>query len=126
MFGWLREFLEIRADFKDRKRSSGICDSCETLKMQLAIANDEKKSLLNRLLEKPEKEVTTDITELKAVLPNRHLNWNAKRQALEASDRKAAQILKERTAEINRIPTEDLEKELDIASAERESQAAKG
>lgn len=130
MFHWLREFLELKYEFRERKVSEDkLCQSCETLKMQLSIANDEKRDLLNRLLKEPEKEPVREIGDLKPVLPRTHLSWNARRQVLEANDRKTAQILEEKKREINqveKVSTEDLEKEMNIAEASREAEAKTG
>lgn len=122
MFNWLREFLEIRADFRERKRDVINCQSCETLKMQLAIANEEKKQLLNTILEKPQIEEPVKVTDLKPILPRTHLAWNERRRALEANDRNEAKIRQEKELEINKISTDDLEKELKIAESIRESE----
>jgi hypothetical protein len=130
LLDWIREWKEIRNEYPKPEK---VCESCETLKMQLAIANNEKAALLNRLLEKPEPEQRPDTSNLKAVLPTRHQNWNVRRQLLEREDRERAKILNRQKQEsvaepikvtsvaVNASPAEpmsveDIEKELDISS----------
>lgn len=114
MFNWLRELYEIRRDNK-------ICTSCETLKMQLAIVNQEKKVLLDSVLSAPEKVVEQQEKEYKPILPRTHTNWNVRRQMLEAEDRKKAQLVKQK---VELVSTEDLEKELNVVEKEREKENA--
>ncbi len=70
------------------------CESCETLKMQLSIANHEKQEMLNTILSlaKPSEgngaAPTVDYEKLKP----RMMSWNVRRQMLEAEDRKTAQV----------------------------------
>jgi hypothetical protein len=119
MFNWLRELLEIRAEFNERKaqlRHEGkICESCETLKKQLEIANFEKKQLLDRLLEKPpveeRKEIPISIPRPKTI------PWIVKKQILEAEDRERAKLLRNLPKPES---TEELEKELQDAAKTRE------
>ena len=130
LLDWYQQFLAIRANFKSDPE---ICESCETLKMQLAIANDEKRQLLERILEKPEipvdkpPEITRPI-----VVP-----WAVKKQMLEREDRaKAATILRQKEDE--RLAKEamkkdepvasiaEFEKELDDAQANRERSTGSG
>lgn len=162
MFSWLREFLDLRIEYKTKKlnleaqkinvdtikvqssyeheRDITICQSCETLKMQLAIANQEKKDLLNRILKEPEVKTQTVIQNPRAVIPSRHLGFDARRRALETESRANARLIEEKRKEDSKLKVvtavdentktvevtdvDDLEKELDIAAAERESQSA--
>lgn len=118
MFKWLREYYEIKDAFKQPKH----CESCDTLKMQLSIANDNNKQLLDRLLTKPVEIQSVSDSELKPVQPNRHLNWRTRQQMLEAEDREQARLLKQSVERsTNKISTEDLEKELKIVETEREA-----
>jgi len=124
MFNWLKEYWDIKASYMERKREATICESCETLKMQLAIANDEKRQLLNQILYKPEPEVKVDTSELKPVSTLSHTgSWRVRQQMLEAEDREKAKILnREMKSPVATISTADLEKELDIVATEREAQ----
>lgn len=101
MFNWIREYLEIKKEFR-------VCESCETLKQQLAIANIEKSQLLTRLLEKPEPEIKPIQTEEPKVI-RPHMPWAARRQMIEAEDRERARLLREAPKPTN---TEDLEQEV--------------
>lgn len=123
MFQWLEEFLEIRYKYRQRKyeihneieKDQIICESCETLKQQLSIANTEKKALLERLLEKPEKEVLPAQENLKPVMmPQSAALWKEKRAALEANDRAEAKALRQAANAIiaEKTRTEELETEL--------------
>lgn len=120
MFNWLRELLEIRAEYQGLKKDIQHCESCETLKTQLSIANQEKKALLDRILEKPEPIPTPDDIELKPIYP-RGVSWNTRRQMLETESREAAKLLRQKKEEgPDRITIEELEKELDIVEKERD------
>lgn len=137
MFKWIREFYELKFEILERRKKlerdiidnqfmrsldENICKSCETLKLQLAIANDEKRALLDRILEKPVAEATLNTDDLKPIVP-RTLPWNARRQALEAEDRAAAKILKQNKTE--NVSTADLEQAMDNATKEREATTGK-
>lgn len=95
LLNWYKEYLEIKHEKAARLKELSFCDSCETLKLQLAIVNDERKLLISKLVEttKPE-ESKIDTSVLKPVMPNR-MNWNLRRQALEQEDRAAARVLRE-------------------------------
>jgi hypothetical protein len=116
MFNWYREWLLIR-------KESRTCESCETLRSQLELVNYEKKQLLDRILERPEKETTKESNSV--VLPPRNIPWNVRRQLLETEDRERAKLMRE-APKVNQTPltTEELEKDLDIASAEREAKTS--
>ena len=81
---WYKEYLEVKGN--------KVCESCETLKQQLEIANYEKKQLLNRMLEKPE---PIPVEPLKEIMPPKSLPWRARRQILEAEDREKARAMRE-------------------------------
>lgn len=141
MFGWLKELQDIR--FESRQRlsklkveikeaevrlepeidNSVICESCETLKQQLAIANAEKKQLLDRLLEKPKEEVIQQTSDLTPIKPKGAGRWQDQRRELEANDRRVASILKAREEEIKATSPKEVaefEKELDEVTKQRE------
>ena len=130
MFHWLRELLEIKYEFREKRTKlthevvaeEKICQSCETLKQQLELANYREQQYLNKLLKDPEPDKT------EAPIPvNRPkmVPWNVRRQMLEREDREKARALRNAPkpdSELDKKSTEELEKELDIASAERESE----
>lgn len=98
MFKWLKEYLEIRYQFKQQKlamlEDSKVCKSCETLRHQLEIANFEKKQLLDSILTtKPpvEQPVYVQPESLKP----KNISWAVRRQMLEAEDRKQASLFRE-------------------------------
>lgn len=95
-------------------RADAICESCETLRIEIARLRDENSKLLDRILEKPEK------VEIRAAAPamiNRpNVPWNVRRQMLEAEDRERAKLMKQ----VEKADVADLEKELDVATRERE------
>ena len=103
---WYKEYLEIKNENAEKKRDLEYCESCETLKIQLAIATDERKRLIDRIIEVPEVKEQEAPATLKPVLPNR-MNFNVRRQMLEQESRVAAQALK-RNQEINKVATSPL------------------
>jgi hypothetical protein len=72
-----------------------MCESCETLKMQLSLANQREKELLQLLVYKqqplPELVASSDI---KPVMP-KAIPWRVKQQMLEEQDRERAKVLAE-------------------------------
>lgn len=87
------------------------CETCEVLRTQLEKSEVERRELLNRLLDKdkPEPVIQTD-EEPKAITPA-FIPWRVRQQMLEDEDRKKAQLMRDKTKEI-----EDLEKELGVAT----------
>lgn len=81
--------------------------------MQLAIANDEKRQMLNTILSfsKPAENQSSPPVDYEKVKP-KVMTWNVRRQMLEAEDRKAAQVLAE---ERRKTEIEKLEKETGIS-----------
>jgi len=134
LLDWYQQWLEIRAEFKAKKfeltrevkQEDTICQSCETLRQQLEIANYEKKQLLERLLEKPvtEPERTT-APELVAPRP-KTVPWHIRRQMLEREDREKARALKGAAipdSATEKVDVEELEQELGVAEKAREQQS---
>lgn len=125
LLDWYKQWLDIRKSAREEEKP---CESCETLKQQLEIANYEKEKLLNRIMEKPEPERTT-APEPQAVRP-KMVPWHVRRQMLEREDRERARLMREapktdkEIAETAKTDVAELEKEMDIASAEREKQTA--
>ena len=122
LLNWLKQYYELQAEHKASLREAEYCESCEVLKLQLSLVNDEKKQLLNRLLI-PTEESKTEITENpKAILP-KHMNFAIRRQMLEAEDREKAKRLRDNKAVVKSnfapvaLTTAEIEKELGVADA---------
>jgi hypothetical protein len=129
LLDWYKQWLDLRIEHKEKqlmlnKEIEKPCDSCETLKEQLSIANHEREKLLARIMEKPE---PIPNVPLAPVTMPRMVPWNVRRQMLEAEDRARAKAIKEAakadTPEINKKSVEELEKEMDNAATERERSA---
>ena len=57
MSNWIHRFFNPHCpECRAEREESRVCKSCEILKQQLETVNYEKKQLMDRLLEKPEKE----------------------------------------------------------------------
>ena len=119
LLNWYKEYLEIKNERDAKKRELQYCESCEVLKLQLAIATEERRRLIDRIVEKPEPEELkqTEPIMLKPVMPTR-MSWDVRKQMLEREDRAAAQILK-KNQELNKTVTSPLtvaaiEKELGV------------
>lgn len=126
LLDWYRQWLEIRTEFRAKRaevsQEEKICQSCETLKQQLEIANYEKQQLLNRIIEKPAPEPEKQPIE---VTRPKMIPWNVRKQMLEREDREKAKLMKNAPKpDAEKADVAELEKELDIASAEREAQSA--
>lgn len=97
---WYREYKEIK---------NKHCESCETLRQQLEIANYEKRLLLDRIMEKPAPVVETPPIPIS--LP-KTIPWTVKKQMLEAEDREKAKLLRNAPKPVQTV--EEIEKELGI------------
>lgn len=118
MWAWLSELLEIKHTFRERKLETKVCDSCEVLKLQLSIMNQNNKELMNRILERPEVEDKSDV-ENKYVPINKHeVPFRVRREMLEREDRAKAKSLK-LAAKPDSSQIEELEKELGITVSEK-------
>lgn len=117
MFNWLREITEILSEYRERKHELRTCGACEVLKQQIALLNQEKKELLNRVLREPE--VITEESkgsEVQFKIPNRHVPWRVQQQALEMRDReKKVQKQLEDAAPKPKASVEEIERELGVA-----------
>jgi hypothetical protein len=95
-------------------RADAICESCETLRIEIARLRDENTKLLDRILEKPTSPVAQEVAPMK--VPPRNVPWNVRRQMLEAEDRERAKLM----AQVTKTDVTDLEKELDVVEKDRE------
>ena len=99
ILNWIRQWREMQLEFAEKKRELNYCESCEVLKLQLAMANEEKQQLLDRILNpviKPESKLI-DTPNLKPLMPT-SMSWSARRQMLEAEDRAKARALRNNDA----------------------------
>jgi hypothetical protein len=129
LLDWYEKYLQIKYNSRKLKNEvvveEKVCASCETLRQQLEFSNYEKTQLLNKLLKEPE---PTPVTEAPQITRPRSIPWNVRRQLLEQEDRVKAQRLRnvpkpDTTIAVVKEETADLEKELDLATRERESEA---
>ncbi len=87
---------------------NSVCPSCETLRQQLALANQNNEKLLERLLSPSNNESNRPPTEI--TMP-KTISWAVRKQMLEREDRERARLMREAPK-----PTvESLEKELGIS-----------
>ncbi len=89
------------------------CESCETLKEQLNIANHEKKEMLETILgfTKPVmEEKPIDVRTIQPIQP-KAATWRIKQQALEENDRITAEQNRQRQKAIDELEKELLPKE---------------
>jgi len=128
LINWIREWKQMKRDYAPIVPEVH-CENCDTLRVQVEQLRLDNKTLLDRLLDKPiEREpanpqVFTPIRTSAA----RHIPWSARRQMLEAEDREAAKLLKNAPKPADAVSDEDvaeLEREVGVATKERESQAS--
>ncbi len=117
MFNWLRELMELRAEFRLRRLNDEAiqCETCEVLKMTLAQVNREKEVLLNRLLAGSVEDLpkTPPVPE---PIQSRFVPWKMKQQMLEVEDRQKARVLAEfkKEHEAAKINTAKLEASIGV------------
>jgi len=98
MFQWVKELLDIRYEYSERKKRlrEVPCKSCETLKIALERANYEREQLLNNLLKPnvvPERLVAP--TPSSSPIGRRHIPWPVKQQQLELEDKERAKAIRD-------------------------------
>ena len=130
MFGWLRELLDIRYEFRERhtnlktvnEKNSQICDSCETLKTQLEIAHANNRLLMGKLLKEDEPVISGTVEGPKITVP-KTIPWRQRQQMLEAEDRAKAAALRNAAQPVQNDVEgiKEFEEELKNAERERES-----
>lgn len=94
---WLHHLLEPHCiECQRAAEESKVCASCETLKLQIAIANAEKQALLETIVSfaRPAEHQASPQVEPEHLRP-KVMTWNVRRQMLEAEDRKKAQVIQE-------------------------------
>lgn len=128
LLDWYKEWIQIRQQKNVVIKEEHHCDSCETYRQQLEIANFEKKQLLDRIFELTKKEVPVErTTAVPMVTRPQAIPWRVRQQMLEAEDRaKAATERRAAKADVKEeVTLEDLEKELDNAGQQREKETGK-
>jgi len=113
MIKWIHRLLEPHCpDCKAEREDNSICASCETLKMQLSIANSEKQQMMNTILElsRPQVQVQPVRIEIPESIKSKIVPWAVRRQMLEAEDRAKAKLMAE--AALNRGPSGGLKAEV--------------
>lgn len=99
--------------------SDPTCLTCEVLRDQLDESNRERKELLTLLMEKNKPEPPSppvNVAELQPIRPQ-NIPWRVRQQLLEQEDRKTAQLLREKSKELNPVVKQNisaLEEELGI------------
>ena len=118
MATWFHRFLHPHCPHcKEEREDAKICLSCETLRQEVERLIYENQTLLNRVLQ------TNTVPEEPKIAPPmmtkpKGMPWAVRRQMLEAEDRRKAQLLRDAPKPQD---VEELEKELDVATAEREA-----
>lgn len=112
MLKWLHHLLNPHCEHcAQERRERKVCDSCETLRQELAYERHEKEILLSRLLEKPE----SPKEESKPVMNTRPtaVPWRVRQQMLEQEDRAKAKLMRDaqKTLEVDKKSEEEFEKE---------------
>ena len=131
MSNWLHRLLNPHCkDCKQEREDERYCKSCETLQTQLAVCNREREHLLDLLHKDPV--VAPEVKPPEMTRP-KVMPWGVRKQILESEDRAKARAMRgaakpdvttDKPGEP--IDVSDLEKELDIASANRENGATTG
>ena len=128
MWGWLREFYEIRlANHEARLRLKeqaderlSICQSCEVLKIEISKERREKEMLLNHLLTSRQESAPADDSprEPMPLINKRHIPWKVRQQELEQQDRQVAQRImsefKDRVQKSTHPNTDKLEESIGL------------
>jgi hypothetical protein len=136
---WYQQLLAMRYEAHYRKiqleqqshveEIPKICESCETLKMQLAMVNQQNEKLLARLMEKPESIPDRTTAPNLVALPPKNVPWRVRQQMLENEDKARAEAMKKAAkpdTEQEKKETEEFEKELEDAKRAREAQQTAG
>lgn len=82
------------------------CKSCETLRKQLEIANQERADLLSTILGLVKPEVVQVAPTIVMPASTKALPWNQRKKILEEEDRAKARVLGEVTRKISEVEKE--------------------
>lgn len=93
------------------------CKSCEDLRNQLKMVNEEKRQLLDHLLDLTKPKVhEVPSTPIEPVV-RRAIPWDVRRRTLEANAREQARAIRESQVMEGQKSTEELERELGVDDA---------
>lgn len=122
MFQWIHHLLNPHClECLAQREAEKICKSCEILQYEVERLRSENERLLSRILEKPEVTIERTVAPEPIAAPPRRVPWAIRRQMLEAEDREKARVMANAPQPQS---TEELEKELDIATAAREGKSS--
>jgi len=90
-----------------------VCLSCDTLRTELAAVRRHNEQLMETLIEQfGPRQISQEQVEVKIPIDPKTLSWRARRQILEANDKREAEILRARDRELAGPKIEQLEEEL--------------
>ena len=99
MIAWLHHLFDPHCpQCKDEEEDARQCKSCDILKEQLYIANEDKRRLLDLIVEKNKVQESLPLSDKQPIKSN-YTPWKVKQQMLEAEDREKARILRENELE---------------------------
>lgn len=129
IINWIREWKQMKREFAPVVPEHH-CENCDTLRIQVEQLRQDNKTLLTRLLDKPEEREPASPQAFAPIKTSaaRHIPWSARRQMLETESREQAKLLKNAPKPADAVSDEkelaELETEVGIAAKERESQAS--
>lgn len=106
--------IKDNEDELDLKRDALVCNSCESLKSQLAVVNQQNLVLLNKIINPVETTSQVADTVERRPIQTRHIPWTVKKQQLEQSSRERVAALKNAVQPDSKIAS--LEKEMGITN----------
>jgi len=83
-----------------------LCETCEVLREQLHKSDAERRDLLLRLLDSGKVEPPSIPTEELRPITPQYTPWRVKQQMMEQEDRVKAKLLRDRSAEIDKLEKE--------------------
>jgi hypothetical protein len=86
--------------------SDAPCESCEILREQLHKSDAERRDLLHRLLEPAKVEPPSIQSEEHVPITPQFTPWRVRQQMLESEDRAKAKLMRDRSAEIDKLEKE--------------------
>ncbi len=116
MFDWLRELVDIKLEYRERKK---VCESCNFLRTELARSNIDRNFLIQQLLSKKDESEAVNVnTNVEPILP-KTIHWRIKQQELEANDRAEAAALEKQRKEAAaaKLNTAKLEESIGIGES---------
>lgn len=100
MLKWIHHILEPHCqDCREEAEAAKVCKSCDSLIHQLEMTNFENRRLVD-VIASITKPVAPTAPEQRETVPIKApINWRIMKQTLEAEDRKAAALMREKAAE---------------------------